>query len=125
MYPSVKCRIVYKEDILLTLRSAQFLYRQTQTIANWLPLLSRMNTRYVRNGGLLAADRFESWSSLPEPGDHGNLSSRRAAEAGGAVFGEVARPLAPALLLGERGGPDGGRGHAHPPEAASTCYLCL
>jgi hypothetical protein len=116
---------VYKEDIYSTLRSAQFLYRQTQTIANWLPLLSRMNTRYVRNGGLLAADRFESWSSLSEPGDHCILSSRRAPETSGAVSRQVARSLVPALFLGERDGPDGLRRHPHPPEITSILFLCL
>ena len=113
---------MYKEDILPTLRSGQFLCRQTQTIASWLPLLSHMNTRYVRNGGLLSPARFETWSSLPESGRSLSPVSSRAADVGGALPGQVARPLLSPLHLGERVGPDGLRGDAHPPEAAGSRF---
>lgn len=116
---------MYKEDIYSTLRSGQFLCRQTQTIANWLPVLSHMNTRYVRNGGLLSPTRFETWSSLPETGPLPSPFSRREAVLRRALSGEVARPLASPLLLGERSRPDRLRGHPHSSEAAGTFVLSL
>lgn len=61
-------RVTYKENILQGIRSAHFLYHQTQPISQWIPFLEKINTRYVVNGSILKPTRCEEWKGLSEEG---------------------------------------------------------
>ena len=61
-------RVLYKEDALANLRCDHLLFKQSLPIAKWIPVLERMNSRYIRSGSLLHPDRLLSWQALPENG---------------------------------------------------------
>ncbi|KAK8817052.1 hypothetical protein WA556_002950, partial [Blastocystis sp. ATCC 50177/Nand II] len=58
--------VLYKEDALANLRCDHLLFKQSLPIAKWIPVLERMNSRYIRSGSLLHPDRLLSWQALPE-----------------------------------------------------------
>ena len=48
------------DDVDLSLHVDFLLYRQTMSIARWLPTLKKMNTRYIQNGSRIHSDRWQS-----------------------------------------------------------------
>ena len=61
-------RVLYKEDALANLRCDHLLFKQTLQIAKWIPVLERMDSRYVHNGSLLHPDRLSAWQALSAEG---------------------------------------------------------
>ncbi len=55
----VTCSVAQGNDVDTQLRVESILYRQTLPISKWIPLLKKMNTRYIKAGSRLQIHRWE------------------------------------------------------------------